>query len=99
VGNTSEKAWYFSETLVERSLNKGNTILALFMLEKGGRDTYTSSSSALIQEFKDVFPVDLPPGLPPIRGIEHQIDLLPEASLHNKPGYRYNPTETKELQR
>jgi len=46
-----------------------------------------------------VFPSDLPLGLPPIKGIEHQIDLLPGASLLNKPAYRCNPTETKELQR
>ena len=35
----------------------------------------------ILQEFTDVFPQDVPPGLPPIRGIEHQIDLIPGASL------------------
>ena len=28
----------------------------------------------LLQEFLDVFPAEVPLGLPPIRGIEHQID-------------------------
>ena len=32
-------------------------------------------------------------------GIEHHIDLLPEAALPNKPTCRCNPIETKELQR
>jgi hypothetical protein len=27
----------------------------------------------LLQEYMDVFPQDVPPGLPPIRGIEHQM--------------------------
>jgi hypothetical protein len=30
----------------------------------------------LLQEFQDVFPAEIPPGLPPLRGIEHQIDLI-----------------------
>ncbi|GKV18389.1 hypothetical protein SLEP1_g28784 [Rubroshorea leprosula] len=30
-----------------------------------------------VKDFKDVFPEDIPNGLPPIRGIEHQIDFIP----------------------
>jgi hypothetical protein len=37
----------------------------------------------LLQEFKDVIPAEIPPGLPPLRGIEHQIDLILGASLPN----------------
>ncbi|XP_052188792.1 uncharacterized protein LOC127799098 [Diospyros lotus] len=51
------------------------------------------------REFEDVFPEDIPPGLPPIRGIEHQIDFIPGATIPNHPTYRSNPEETKELQR
>ncbi|XP_071912316.1 uncharacterized protein [Coffea arabica] len=50
------------------------------------------------EEFKDVFPEELPKGLPPIRGIEHQIDFVPGAILPNRPAYRANPEETKEIQ-
>ena len=53
----------------------------------------------LLQEFEDVFPDDIPSCLPPIRGIEHQIDFIPGASIPNRPAYRSNPEETKELQR
>jgi hypothetical protein len=53
----------------------------------------------LLQEFEDVFLDDIPSGLPPIRGIEHQIDFVPRASIPNRPAYRNNPEETKELQR
>jgi hypothetical protein len=35
----------------------------------------------LLEEFSDVFLEELPKGLPPIRGIEHQIYLVPRASL------------------
>ncbi|XP_066320349.1 uncharacterized protein [Miscanthus floridulus] len=53
----------------------------------------------LLQDFEDVFPDEIPAGLPPLRGIEHQIDLVPGASLPNRLAYRTNPTETKEIQR
>jgi hypothetical protein len=55
--------------------------------------------SNLLQEYADVFPMDLPPGLPPLRGIEHQIDLIPGTQLPNHAPYRTNPDETKEIQR
>jgi hypothetical protein len=53
----------------------------------------------VLQEYSDVFPSEIPAGLPPIRGIEHQIDLIPGASLPNRVLYRTNPEETKEIQR
>jgi hypothetical protein len=53
----------------------------------------------LLQEYMDVFLQDVPPGLPPIRGIEHQIDLIPANSLPNHAPYHTNPEENKEIQR
>uniref|UniRef100_A0A2N9HAU1 Reverse transcriptase domain-containing protein n=1 Tax=Fagus sylvatica TaxID=28930 RepID=A0A2N9HAU1_FAGSY len=54
---------------------------------------------SLLQEFEDVFPEEMPNELPPIKGIEHQIDFVPGATIPNQPAYRSNPEETKELQR
>ncbi|KAK1602062.1 hypothetical protein QYE76_017105, partial [Lolium multiflorum] len=51
------------------------------------------------EEFQDVFPDELPHGLPPLRGIEHRIDLIPGAPLPNRAAYRTNPEDTKEIQR
>lgn len=58
-----------------------------------------SSVFSLLQDFDDIFPEDIPKGLPPLRGIEHQIDFVPGAQIPNRPAYRSNPEETKELQR
>ena len=52
----------------------------------------------ILEEFVDVFPEILPVGIPPIRGIEHQIDFIPGATLPNRPAYRTNQQENQEIQ-
>ncbi|KAE8718992.1 DnaJ protein ERDJ2A [Hibiscus syriacus] len=49
-------------------------------------------------EFQDVLS-NPPDGLPPTRGIEHQIEFIPGSTIPNRPAYRCNPEETKELER
>ncbi|RDX97768.1 hypothetical protein CR513_19432, partial [Mucuna pruriens] len=43
---------------------------------------------SMFKEFKDVFPKEVPHGLPPLRGIEHHIDLTLGASFPNRAAYR-----------
>ena len=62
-------------------------------------DSLPSVVVSLLQAFDDVFPEEVPIGLPLIRGIEHQIDFVPGAVIPNRPAYRSNPEETKELQK
>jgi hypothetical protein len=56
---------------------------AFFSID-GIASTLPTSVTNLLQQFRDVFLSELPPGLPPIRGIEHQIDLIRGASLPNR---------------
>ncbi|KAJ4950710.1 hypothetical protein NE237_027542 [Protea cynaroides] len=51
---------------------------------------------AVVREFPDVFPEDLP-GLPPDRATEFVIDLIPGSASVSKAPYRMAPTELKEL--
>ena len=83
-------------------LTKEPMILLLYkeatLLTNTNGNVIPSAIESLLQEFKDVVVDEMPAGLPPTRGIEHQIDLVPGASLPNRPAYRANPEETKELQ-
>jgi hypothetical protein len=38
---------------------------------------------SLLQEFDDVFLKDIPNGLPPLRGIKHQIDFVFGVTIPN----------------
>lgn len=51
----------------------------------------------LLEEFDDVFPKELPHGLPPLRGIKYQMDLIPGSQLPNRPPYKTTPQETQEI--
>jgi len=55
--------------------------------------------SSLLQGYEDLFPEEMPSGMPPLRGVEHQINFVPGSQLPNKAAYRSNPQDTKELQR
>ncbi|GKG18130.1 hypothetical protein Tco_0372428, partial [Tanacetum coccineum] len=46
----------------------------------------------VVREFPKVFPEDLP-GLPPVRQVEFQIDLMPGAALVARAPYRLAPSE------
>ncbi|GKF57914.1 hypothetical protein Tco_0171451 [Tanacetum coccineum] len=50
----------------------------------------------IVKEFLDVFPKDLP-GLPPVRQVEFQIDLIPGAAPVARVPYRLAPSEMQKL--
>ena len=53
----------------------------------------------LLDDFVDMVPDELPSELPPLRDIQHVIDLVPGSQLPNLPHYRMNPKERDELNR
>lgn len=51
----------------------------------------------ILDEFQDVFPSELPKGLPPARTVDHHIDLIPGAEPPSRTPYRLSFAEMKEL--
>ena len=49
--------------------------------------------------FEHLFPKEINQGLPTLRGIEHQIDFTHRSEIPNRPTYKANPEERKEIQR
>ncbi|MCV6575203.1 MAG: reverse transcriptase family protein, partial [Cohaesibacter sp.] len=52
----------------------------------------------LIQEYHDLFPEQLPKGIPPSREVKHRIDVEPGSKPPYRPPYRLGPAEQDELE-
>ena len=53
----------------------------------------------VLSEYADVFPSNLPSGLPPPRAIDHAIDVVPGSAPPYKASYRMSPLELQELKK
>jgi hypothetical protein len=67
--------------------------------DKEGSEKMLIEVSGLLNEFQDIVSDNVLEGLPPVRKISHQINLIPRASLPNKVAHRMTPTENEELNR
>jgi len=74
-------------------------MLATRKVVKTSNSTISPEVTPVIKEFSDVFPEDFPNRIPPMRDIQHAIDLVPGLSLPNLSPYQMNPTEHAELKR
>jgi hypothetical protein len=54
---------------------------------------------AVTDRFRDVFPPDLPSGLPPSREVDHRIELVPGAVPPSRPTFPLSAVELAELKK
>nr|GEZ20151.1 putative reverse transcriptase domain-containing protein [Tanacetum cinerariifolium] len=73
----------------------GETLI-IRVMEKKKSEEKRIEDILVVREFPDVFPEDLP-GLPPVRQVEFQIDLILRAAPVARAPYRLAPSEMQEL--
>ena len=61
------------------------------------RTEYPEQVQELLTEFSDIFPKELPAGLPPQRQLDHRIELVPGAEPPHRAPYRMSPQGLDEL--
>ncbi|GJV72888.1 reverse transcriptase domain-containing protein [Tanacetum coccineum] len=83
------------EKVVHIPINGETLIIRVQVMEKKS-DEKRLEDILVVREFPEVFPEDLP-GLPPVRQVEFQIDLIPGATPVARAPYRLAPLEMQEL--
>ncbi|GJR60043.1 putative nucleotidyltransferase, ribonuclease H [Tanacetum coccineum] len=79
----------------ERYISRGCQVFMAQVMEKKSDDKRLEDIP-VVREFLEVFPEDLP-GLPPVRQVEFQIDLIPGATPVAQAPYKLAPSEMQEL--
>nr|GEV60657.1 reverse transcriptase domain-containing protein [Tanacetum cinerariifolium] len=79
----------------KRYISRGCQIFMIQVVEKKS-DEKRLEDVPVVKEFPDIFSEDLP-GLPPVRQVEFQIDLIPETAPVARRPYRLAPLEMQEL--
>ncbi|GJS25929.1 putative reverse transcriptase domain-containing protein [Tanacetum coccineum] len=98
-GRSKSKLNIISCTKTQKYIQKGCQVYLAQVTSKKTEDKSKDKrleDVSIVREFPEVFPEDLP-GLPPVRQVEFQIDLVPGAALVARAPYRLAPAEMQEL--
>nr|GEX80559.1 hypothetical protein [Tanacetum cinerariifolium] len=92
---------FISSACIEKQMFESQIGYVLVVMEESRSRIVEHNPLArtILEDFKDVIPNEIPTGLPPMREIQHCINLVPSFVLPNKAAYRMNLKEHEELQR
>ena len=83
-----------------RVLHEGDMLLMVIKREVKQVDgNILAKFTTMLEEFQDIMPSEVSNQLPPMREVQHAIDLIPGSTLPNLPHYCISPAENEELSR
>ena len=98
--SSKKKSVLLSKGDFEKELNTRNVAYVVVVVKENDDVSKPPPiMQEMLKEFEDVVPNEIPHGLPPMRDIQHEINLVPRAILPNKPTYRISPKEHEKLKR
>ncbi|XP_020691321.2 uncharacterized protein LOC110105961 [Dendrobium catenatum] len=92
----TEAAYILSGKLLVQSRQDSRALMALIVSDSHSTlppPSHSTEISKLLKQFAELFPAELPSGLPPLRSIQHQIEFIPGATIPNLPHYCMSPKE------
>ena len=81
----------------EDSTNQAQDQCTVAVGEDKTRTPYPEQVQAILDDYSDIVPRDLPTGLLPQRDIDHRIELVPGAEPPHRAPYRMSPKGLDEL--
>jgi hypothetical protein len=89
---------------IHNAYSRGHRVNSAQLSEAMGRQSSAESEVAavrrrIVSAYRDVFPEELPPGLPPVRDLDHRIELIPGSTPPSRPTIRLSATEMDELKK
>ncbi|HSN95603.1 MAG TPA: retropepsin-like aspartic protease [Nitrososphaeraceae archaeon] len=101
-GNKTLEIQLITSTQLKRLARKNHEVYSIYIQEVKDKESlpeYPEHVQKILNAYQDVFPVNLPKGLPPERDVDHRIDLEPGASPLFHPVYPLSYAELDELKK
>lgn len=105
VKKTTARIAHVTQRQMKRDLHTKGTQALLFVIRERKvcnevstiKGPVPADVACILNEFQDVLVRELPPGLPPVRATDHQVELLPgEHRPPYRPIYKMSPVEMEE---
>ena len=94
------KVKLISATQLKKEAKQGELFFAVLEeIKEPAEEQDDPDLKELLDQYHDVFPDNLPHGVPPSRGVDHKIEIIPGSSPPSKQTYRLSQPELDELKR